>query len=226
MKHCDGSDLLVRAALLCVVCDIPAARKVCRFVGHRALKGCSKCLLSFPTEHFGEKNDYSNFDRSKWEPRTNSCHREISAEYRMCNTRSEQHQIERSSGVRYSVLLELPYFDAPRMCVVDPMHNLLLGTAKHMVELWKSLDLINSKCYNDIQTRVDSHVCPNDVGRLASKIYSAFSGFTGEQWKNWTMYFSLFALKEVLPWRHYNCWQLFVYACYLLCRRSINKKSA
>ena len=81
MKHCDGSDLLVRAALLCVGCDIPAARKVCGFVGHRALKGCSKCLLFFPTEHFGEKNDYSNFDRSKWEPRTTSCHREISAKY-------------------------------------------------------------------------------------------------------------------------------------------------
>ena len=95
-------------------------------------------MLSFPTEQFGEKNDYSNFDRSKWEPRTNSCHRELSAEYRMCNTRSEQQQIEHSSGVRYSVLLELPYFDAPRMCVVDPMHNLLLVTAKHMVELWKS----------------------------------------------------------------------------------------
>ena len=95
------------------------------------------------------------------------------------------------------------------------MHNLLLGTAKHMVELWKSLDLINSKCYNDIQTRVDSHVCPNDVGRIPSKISSAFSGFTGEQWKNRTMYFSLFALKGVLPWRHCNCWQIFVHACYL-----------
>ena len=46
------------------------------------------------------------------------------------------------------------------MCVVDRMYNLLLGTAKHMVELWKSLDLINSKCYNDIQTKVNSHVCP------------------------------------------------------------------
>lgn len=47
MQHCSGGQFLVRAALLCVRCDIPAARKVCAFVGHHAPKGCSKCLLSF-----------------------------------------------------------------------------------------------------------------------------------------------------------------------------------
>ena len=73
MKHCDSSDLLVRAALLCVVCDIPTARKVCEFVGHRASKGCSKCLLSFPTEHLIAANGNHVY--------TNSCHRKISADY-------------------------------------------------------------------------------------------------------------------------------------------------
>lgn len=33
----------VKAALLCVSCDIPAARKVCGFLGHAARLGCSKC---------------------------------------------------------------------------------------------------------------------------------------------------------------------------------------
>ena len=52
MQLHNGLHVLVRAALLCVGCDIPAARKVCGFVGHQALKGCSKCLLSFPTARF------------------------------------------------------------------------------------------------------------------------------------------------------------------------------
>ena len=72
-----GMQVLVRAALLCVGCDIPAARKVCGFVGHRALKGCSKCLHYFPTARFGEKGDYSNFDHNSWGPRRNQLHREI-----------------------------------------------------------------------------------------------------------------------------------------------------
>ena len=65
VKAPDGSSILVRAALTCVACDIPAARKVCGFLGHNALLGCSKCLKQFPTESFGQKPDFSGFDRSQ-----------------------------------------------------------------------------------------------------------------------------------------------------------------
>ena len=37
----------VRLALSCVVCDIPASRKVCGFVGHNARLGYNKCLKQF-----------------------------------------------------------------------------------------------------------------------------------------------------------------------------------
>ena len=217
------SSVLVRAALLCVGCDIPAARKVCGFVGHAAFRGCSKCLTEFPTARFGEKPDYSNFLKASWTPRSNSEHVLKALEYKECNTKAKQKTIERDSGVRYSVLVELPYFDAPRMCIVDPMHNLLLGTAKHMLELWKNLDILTAKDFEMLQTRVNNFVCPSDIGRLPYKIASSFSGFTAEQWKNWTCLFSLVALKGVLPWRHYKCWQLFVKACFLLCRREISE---
>ena len=48
LKNSFGHPVLTRAALLCCSCDIPAARKVCGFRGHRAKKGCSKCLITFP----------------------------------------------------------------------------------------------------------------------------------------------------------------------------------
>ena len=69
MYTTNKAPVMVRAALLCVGCDIPAARKVCGFLGHRATMGCSKCLLPFPTKQFGEKPNYSNFDRHQWKPR-------------------------------------------------------------------------------------------------------------------------------------------------------------
>lgn len=37
-----------RAALLCVDCDVPAARKMCGFTGHASRKGCSKCKKHLP----------------------------------------------------------------------------------------------------------------------------------------------------------------------------------
>jgi len=46
------------AALLLVACDVPAARKLCGFLGHGAKRGCSKCKKEFISgEHFGDKND-------------------------------------------------------------------------------------------------------------------------------------------------------------------------
>ncbi len=75
MKTASGSSVLVRGALTCVACDIPAARKVCGFVGHSATLGCSKCLKQFTTKTFGEKIDYSGFDRTSWTPRQLDNHR-------------------------------------------------------------------------------------------------------------------------------------------------------
>lgn len=150
---------------------------------------------SFPTSTFGEKGDYSNFNISSWPPRTNISHREVANCYLQSNTRSQQYELEREYGIRCSMLLELPYFDAPGMCIVNPMHNLLLGTAKHMIELWKSLN--SPKQYDEVQERVDSRVCSSDIGRVPSKIASSFCGFTAEQLKNWTLFFLYFHEKEI-----------------------------
>ena len=119
--NADGQTVLVRAALLCAGSDIPATRKLGGFVGHHALKGCSKCLLSFPTKNFCEKPDHSNFNRSEWENQRNDEHREIALKYVECNTQRDQRKIEREFGIRYTVLLELPYFNSSRMCTIDPI---------------------------------------------------------------------------------------------------------
>ena len=59
MKSAAEAAVIVRAALSCVACNIPAARKVCGFVGHNARLACSKCLKVFETEAFGDKPDFS-----------------------------------------------------------------------------------------------------------------------------------------------------------------------
>ena len=64
----------------------------------------------------------------------------------------KQKKLVSSNSVRYSALLILPYFDIVRMYVVDPMHNLLLGTAKRMMELWTTVDpqIISNTEFNHI----------------------------------------------------------------------------
>ena len=57
--------LQFRVTVLCTSSDIPATRKLCGFKGHSAELGCSRCLKKFPGG-FGEKRDYSGFEREDW----------------------------------------------------------------------------------------------------------------------------------------------------------------
>lgn len=59
--------------------------------------------------------------------------------------------------------------------------------------------------------------------RLPHKIASNYGGYTASQWKNWTLIYSLFCLKDLLPERHIICWQKFVLACKLICSPIISK---
>ena len=46
-----GSGIVIKGALIAVSCDIPAARKVCQFLGHKANKGCSRCEFEAEREN-------------------------------------------------------------------------------------------------------------------------------------------------------------------------------
>ena len=90
--------------------------------------------------------------------------------------------MESELGCRYSVSLKLPYFDPIRMTIIDPMHNMYTGTAKHILRaVWLEQNLITKKQLEIVQNRVDSVVVPR---RIPSKIASSFSGFTADQFKN------------------------------------------
>ena len=41
-------NIKVRAAISCVSCDVPAARKIGGFVGHRGRRSCTKYFKEFP----------------------------------------------------------------------------------------------------------------------------------------------------------------------------------
>lgn len=214
----------IRAALLCIASDIPATRKICGFTGHNSTMGCSKCLKQFDV-HVGAPSNYSGYNRSTWTPRTNEHHKFYSDKYKLATTRKAREEIERKTGVRYSILTQLPYFDCIRLHVVDPMHNLLLGTAKHMMNTWIESSLLSRNDFDNIQHCVDSFCLPNDVGRIPYRIGSGFSGFKADQWRTWTTVYSLVSLKGILPPPHYNCWALYVRACQILCSRTITIQS-
>ena len=218
-------NVLVRGCIACVTCDVPAVRKLCGFLGHTARLGCSKCLKEFPTQSFGDKPDYSGYDRHLWPPRSLADHKINCDELSKCKSKSALSEAESNYGIRYSLLLDLPMFDPIRFSVIDPMHNLLLGTSKYMFTLWQDTGILTYHHLLNIETLCEKFQFPHDVGRLPLKIGSSFSGFTADQWRIWTAVLSPVALKTALPDAHYKCWLLFVRACTMLCTRIISEST-
>ena len=174
-----------KACLLCVACDIPASRKVCGFTGHNSAHGCSKCTKTFVTGNIGDQTDYSGFESCPL--RDISEHRRQVDDVLGKTTQEERNRAESQYGVRYSELLRLPYFDCIRFTVIDPMHNLFLGTAKHVMETWMDASVLTPADFQKAQDKVDSVHVPTNIGRIPGKIAKSFSGFMAEQWKMWIL---------------------------------------
>lgn len=120
---------IFKCALIGVSCDLPAARKVCGFLSHSENLYCSKCYVQF-SEGFSCRN-YSDFNTDSWKMRSNSQHRSDVLKIAAAKTKTQQLKLQTEFGCRYSVLLDLPYFDPVHMLLVDLMHNFFMGTAKH-----------------------------------------------------------------------------------------------
>ena len=95
----------VSCALTCISCDLPATRKLCGFLSCSASHGCLKCQKHFPCIQFGEKRDYSGYERDEWLPRTQVTHLQHVSEIQSAQTASRQNELEKLYGARYSELL-------------------------------------------------------------------------------------------------------------------------
>ena len=106
----------------------------------------------------------------------------------------------------------IPNFNVIRGHVIDPMHCLFLGLAKHAVQVWKEKDILQSRHFMILQERVDAIIPPSKVGRIPLKIESGFASFTADEWKNWIQIYSVYALHGTLDD------DVLVEACFVLCQ--------
>ena len=123
------SGKLVRAALVPLICDLKAARQVMGHGSHSARKFCSICSL--PWERRNETGAGGRVAVSA------ARFRECALEWKLARSQSERDKLFKKHGIRWSVLLELPYWDPPRFTIIDTMHTILLGHLhRHCTIIW------------------------------------------------------------------------------------------
>jgi Transposase family tnp2 len=170
---------LVRCALLLLVCDLPAARKAAGFASSAHEHFCSVCHCTRSQQGYGD------LDYHAWRRRTNSECRLSASRFDTAKDEATRADLFKQSGMRWSELLRLPYFDIVQCVVVDAMHNLFLGLIKeHFTSI---LGIGSPRIQEDPVLSIKFSVAPIDftenerksVGKLkkwleapASKVFS------------------------------------------------------
>jgi hypothetical protein len=157
-----------------------------------------------------------------------SKHLENTLTWRGCNSDSARKKFTKSSGVRWSELLRLPYFDPIRFITFDPMHFLFLGIAKWIVKrIWVDMGVLSSNDLNNIQKKMNEFQVPADLGRIPGKIYcgEGFSNFTADQWRIFISIYATVVLWEYLEEVDRKILTYFVRICHLFVNRILETKS-
>lgn len=121
-NYADGR--LVLCALIAVVCDLLAARATGGFASVTHEHFCSFCHCRRSTDGYG-RTDYAS-----WRRKTNEECRKSAQDYKDAVDVDSRLDKFNETGMRWSELLRLPYFNIARCVVVDSMHNLFLGLIK------------------------------------------------------------------------------------------------
>ena len=130
---------LILCTLILVVCDLLAARKTIGYAACTHEHFCNICNCTRSGQGYGHTG------LKDWRRRTNEDWRKAATAYHACRGEDEKATEFNNTGVHWSELLRLPYFDITRCVVVDPMHNLFLGLIKEHFNGILGISLSNPK---------------------------------------------------------------------------------
>jgi hypothetical protein len=90
---------------------------------------CAFCYCTRHSHGLGDTNVHT------WRHRTNEEYRRDAERYANAQDIKDRKDVFTETGIRYSELLRLKYFDPSRFVVVDAMHNLFLGLIQEHFEI-------------------------------------------------------------------------------------------
>ncbi|KZW00087.1 hypothetical protein EXIGLDRAFT_563467, partial [Exidia glandulosa HHB12029] len=111
-RHPQG--LQVHCALIPVIVDMIGAKEILALAGVTSTHFCSYCDLPC--------SDINNLRTHEWEHRDVRSWRAAAERWRDAPTRSQRDAEYEESGIRWSELLRLPYFDPPQFLDTETMH--------------------------------------------------------------------------------------------------------
>ena len=124
-----------------------------------------------------------------------------------------------------SQLINLISFPFVSGCISDSMHYLLRGVAKQFATMLfgnkKKGGLFFKSMIPEIDNALINIKTPHQIVRL-TRSFTEKEFWKAREWENWTLFFSLPILSNILPNNFVMHWTLFVEAIYLLIKEEIS----
>jgi hypothetical protein len=118
-----------KGALIPLVCDMLAARQIAGLGSVNSKFFCTFCLLTI--------QEIENLDKSTWPERRLYEQLTRAEEWKACPSERGRESLFKLHGIRWSALLDLPYWNPILFSVVDQMHAAYLGLYQtHCRKLW------------------------------------------------------------------------------------------
>ena len=128
--YASSSGCLTKGAMIPLVCDMLSARQLTGLSSATSTLFCTSCHLTI--------QDIENLDKSTWPARDLVKQLEHAKRWRDCENEEERDACFKAHGVRWSVLLNLPYWNPILFSVVDSMHAAHLGLFQsHCCKIWR-----------------------------------------------------------------------------------------
>lgn len=124
------SGCLTKGAMIPLVCDMLSARQLTGLSSATSTLFCTFCHITI--------QDIENLDKSTWPARDLVEQIKHAKGWRDCESEADRDACFKAHGVRWSVLLELPYWNPILFSVVDSMHAAHLGLFhSHCRKVWR-----------------------------------------------------------------------------------------
>lgn len=163
--HGSLSGCLVKGAMIPLVCDMLAARQLSGLSSATSTLFCTFCHLAI--------NNIENLEKSTWPARNLAAQIEEAREWRDCQSEAERDACFKAHGIRWSVLLDLPYWNPILFSVVDSMHAAHLGLFQsHCRKIWRINISVDGGEGTTIQPTKD---IPRPIHRVLSRWLTAIS---------------------------------------------------
>jgi len=119
-----------KGAMIPLVSDMLAARQVAGFGSVTSTLFCTSCTLTI--------QDIENLLKHTWPERVLHNHLQCAREWRLCQNERDRGNLFKLHGVRWSSLLDLPYWNPITYTVLDSMHAAFLGLFQsHCRKVWR-----------------------------------------------------------------------------------------